>query len=117
MADLQTLSKSGSVKADKTMVKGNWTTVIVNQTQHFGKGLRVCPEARIDDGMFDVVTVDRMTRGNGLALFQQLPLGQHLHNHPSLKFYQAGRATMTPTTSTVHLNPNIYAHMDIYIFT
>ena len=54
---------------------------IANGTS-FGKGMRVAPNARMDDGLFDIVLVRPVS---GFQLLRRLPqvyLGRHLHARP-----------------------------------
>ncbi len=61
----------------------------------FGKGMRVAPRARLDDGLFDVVLVRDVA---GLALVRRLPqlyLGRHL-GIPQVRFERARRVLLRP---------------------
>ena len=45
-------------------VERNLMTAFVNSTQHFGKGLRATPDARLDDGLADLCFLEGgATRG------------------------------------------------------
>lgn len=46
-------------------------------TQHSGRGMRIAPEAVLDDGEFDVVTVDRGFRPRLLAMLAAVQSGGH----------------------------------------
>jgi diacylglycerol kinase family enzyme len=80
---------------DKHTVDQTLMTAFVNMTQHFGKGLRPAPNARLDDGLMDLCCLEgTATRGEMLAIFQQLPLGSsvdgrtrgiHFHQVKSLR--------------------------------
>ena len=56
---------------------GEYLTVFLNQTQHFGKGMRAVPSALVDDGLVNVVMVESASRGEMLAILQQVPQGRH----------------------------------------
>ncbi len=72
----------------------DFLTVFVNQTQHFGKGMRAAPEARVDDGLLDLTMVKAgaATRGEMLAVLQQMPDGGHLTN-PKIQIMQVRAVT------------------------
>lgn len=57
-----------------------WSTgvgaIFVNTTQHFGKGMRAAPLARLDDGLCDVGSI-RGSRGHVLRMFSLIQTGQH----------------------------------------
>merc|ERR1712232_148115 len=76
-------------------MKGDFLTCFINQTQHFGKGLRAAPKARLDDGLMDLVCVKAgaATRGEMLAVLQQMPKGAHADN-PNMEFIQCKEVTL-----------------------
>jgi diacylglycerol kinase (ATP) len=50
----------------------------VGNTASYGGGMPICPEARPDDGLLDVVHVAPLGRARLLALFPLLLRGRHL---------------------------------------
>ncbi|GAB6902946.1 diacylglycerol kinase [Kineosporia succinea] len=46
----------------------------------YGGGMRICPDARPDDGLLDVLTVDPMHPSRLLALLPRLYRGTHVHH-------------------------------------
>lgn len=59
----------------------------------FGSGFWICPDARADDGFFDVLVSDAVDRLNIMRLVPALMKGEHL-NEPVLKLYRAKRITI-----------------------
>ena len=59
----------------------------VGNGRFFGGGMKICPEALLDDGYFDLVTVGDMGRLEVLAKIHRIYSGQHL----SMKEVQAVR--------------------------
>eukprot|EP01061_Rhynchopus_euleeides_P001420 TRINITY_DN11001_c0_g1_i2.p1 TRINITY_DN11001_c0_g1~~TRINITY_DN11001_c0_g1_i2.p1 ORF type:complete len:548 (+),score=118.42 TRINITY_DN11001_c0_g1_i2:170-1813(+) len=59
-----------------------YTTMFVNNTQHFGKALRATPDAFLNDGKADVCMLEAGGLGvpRQLEVFQQLPTGAHWWN-------------------------------------
>lgn len=51
------------------------SALFVNTTQHFGKGMRAAPNARLDDGKLDIGNVAG-TRGEILRMFSLIKTGQ-----------------------------------------
>lgn len=88
---------------DQEQITADFTTLFVNQTQYFGKGLRACPAAMLDDGLFDMVYLLDATRGQKLLVFLQLPVGRH-GNNSALTFKQARRVKFTPHAGEGVLN-------------
>lgn len=90
---------------DECEYTGSLSTVVINQTQYFGKGVRPSPLATWDDGKADVLVVTAMTRGHGLELFQQVPSGAHLTSkQPNSSYYQASKVTIEPNLKVGVLN-------------
>jgi YegS/Rv2252/BmrU family lipid kinase len=58
--------------------------------RYFGGGMYIAPEARLDDGLFDVVLVSDLSKRKLLAKLPLLYLGKHL-NDPECRFLR-GRA-------------------------
>ena len=52
--------------------------VAVGNAPSYGGGMRVCPDARLDDGLLDVVVIGEMTRRRFLRLFPSVFRGGHL---------------------------------------
>lgn len=50
---------------------------IASITQHSGRGMRVAPEAQLDDGLFDVVSIARGFRPRLLAMLAAVQTGGH----------------------------------------
>ena len=61
----------------------------------FGKGMRVAPHARPDDGLFDVVLVGAVSRWELMVRLPQVYLGRHLHARP-VKHRQAREVLVEP---------------------
>ena len=54
----------------------------------FGRGMRIAPQAKYDDGLFDVVLVKGMSRPRILLAFEEVYRGAHL-THPKVQFERA----------------------------
>ena len=49
----------------------------LNQTQHFGKQMRACPNAWWDDGLFDMEWISNKRRGEVVRIFDLIKDGRH----------------------------------------
>ncbi|GAA4585150.1 diacylglycerol kinase [Planotetraspora phitsanulokensis] len=67
--------------------------VAVANTSSYGAGMRVCPDARPDDGLLDVLTLGAMSRGEFLRTFPRVYRGSHL-NHPGVTVKRARSVTL-----------------------
>lgn len=54
--------------------------VAIGNNVSFGGGMRVAPDASLDDGLFDVVTLDPVNRRQLLRIFPLVFTGQHVHD-------------------------------------
>eukprot|EP01050_Picozoa_sp_SAG11_P014960 SAG11_NODE_1895_length_4093_cov_4.148473_2_plen_165_part_00 len=60
---LQGRESAVQVSADGKVVAEGASTFFLNQTQHFGKGMRACPAAFWDDALFDMSWIASKRRG------------------------------------------------------
>ena len=70
-------SANASVHVDGKTWQTDVSTVFVNTTQHFGKGMRAAPAARLDDGLCDVGSIAG-SRAQSLRMFTLIKTGQHV---------------------------------------
>jgi diacylglycerol kinase family enzyme len=77
-------------------LEDHYLAIFINQTQHFGKGLRCAPTALVDDGLMDfyAIKAGSVTRGDQLAMLQQMPTGSHM-KHPGIYQKQCKSCTIT----------------------
>ena len=77
-------------------LEDTYLACFVNQTQHFGKGLRCAPGAIVDDGLMDffAIKAGSVTRGDQLAMLQQMPPARII-NHPGIYSKKYKSCTIT----------------------
>jgi len=56
--------------------------VAVANAPNYGGGLRIAPEAALDDGILDVCVIERIPSAELLALYPALRRGAHLRARP-----------------------------------
>lgn len=64
-----------------------WTVAVGNCGQ-YGGGMRICPDARIDDGVLDVTLVGAVSKPSFLATLPKVFTGRHVE-HPMVDVLQA----------------------------
>ncbi|MEV4439287.1 diacylglycerol kinase [Streptomyces sp. NPDC049577] len=69
------------------------TLIAVGNGGSYGGGMRICGNARLDDGLFDVTVVGPCRRSTLLAVFPKVYRGTHL-GHPLVRTYRAARVTI-----------------------
>jgi diacylglycerol kinase family enzyme len=52
--------------------------VVVANGRYFGGGMKICPEAEPDDGLFDVLTIGDLTKRELVATMPKTYRGTHL---------------------------------------
>lgn len=82
-----------------TPIKGRLNSVIVANGRYFGGGMRIAPNARMDDGLFDIVTLGDLGRLELVANIPRVYRGTHL-THPKVRSYQ-GREVVVRTPERV----------------
>ncbi|KAE8762703.1 diacylglycerol/lipid kinase family protein [Georgenia thermotolerans] len=83
------------VTMDGEVWEGDGTLVAVANTRSFGGGLLIAPDARLDDGLLDVVIADGLTRTELLAVFPRLYRGTHV-SHPAVRVRRARSVLIEP---------------------
>ncbi|GAA4624006.1 diacylglycerol/lipid kinase family protein [Cellulomonas oligotrophica] len=68
------------VRVDDVVWEQPGTLVAVANAPWFGGGLHVAPDARLDDGLLDVVLAGAFTRGGALGVFPRLYGGTHVRD-------------------------------------
>ena len=82
--------------AEVEPVRGEFLTAFFNQTQHFGKGMRAAPAAKLNDGLLDAVYIRSSLRSFTLRTFLQLPKGTHIASTPGLVARQVRSVELEP---------------------
>ncbi|WP_436736155.1 YegS/Rv2252/BmrU family lipid kinase [Streptomyces sp. BBFR102] len=75
------------------------TLIAVGNGTSYGGGLRVCAEARLDDGLFDVVVVGEVSRTELMRVFPKVYRGAHL-GHPAVTVHRARSVTVEAPDTT-----------------
>ncbi len=67
--------------------------IVVANGRCFGSGFWVCPDALPDDGLFDIVVAEQVSRRSILRLLPKIRRGSHM-GEPELKMYRAHRVVL-----------------------
>jgi len=76
------------------------TMTVVTNGRCFGNGFWVCPDARMDDGLFDLMVAQRVSRLTILRMIPKLMNGTHI-NEPIVRMYRARRVVIESDTPLV----------------
>lgn len=66
---------------------------VLANSPRFGAGMRIAPDARLDDGWLSLVVVEAMPALKLLALFPRVYRGRHI-GHPAVKTFRVRGATL-----------------------
>ncbi|MBB5081163.1 diacylglycerol kinase [Nonomuraea endophytica] len=67
--------------------------VSVANTSSYGAGMRVCPDARPDDGLLDVMVLRAVSKGEFLRVFPSVYRGTHVR-HPAVSIHRVRTVTL-----------------------
>ena len=81
---------------DGTTRELDCVSVLVQNTAYTGGGLRIAPDARIDDGFLDVAVIGPIGKLDLVANFPRLYRGTH-SSHPKFALYRAQRVRVETT--------------------
>ncbi|HJP78097.1 MAG TPA: YegS/Rv2252/BmrU family lipid kinase [Pseudonocardiaceae bacterium] len=81
-------SKPLVVETDDTTLRLDATMVSVGNSRFYGGGIPICPDAELDDGLFDVTVVGATHRRDLLRILPRLRTGRHIE-HPSVTTLRA----------------------------
>lgn len=92
------------VKIDNEEMQKKVYMLVIGNNKYEAKGCPVIPDAKLDDGLFDLCVIDAMSVFDVIAHFPLVYFGKHT-NSKYVKFYKASEITIT--SSDV-----IYGHAD-----
>ena len=81
------------VSVDDEIRGGRMIDVMVCNGRYLGGGMMMCPEAEPDDGLFDVLLIGDVTKGDLLLVLPKTYRGKHLP-HPRLELLRGAAVTV-----------------------
>src|SRR6478736_3363956 len=82
-----------AVELDGHRLETRAMLVAVANTTSFGGGMRVCPDADVADGLFDVMIVHALSIPSFLRVFPKVYSGTHT-THPAVEIHRARRVRL-----------------------
>ncbi|GAA1785997.1 MAG: YegS/Rv2252/BmrU family lipid kinase [Actinobacteria bacterium] len=82
-----------AVTVDGTRHDTEAMLVIVANAASYGGGMQVTPEALMDDGLFDVLILERVGRAEFLRVFPKVFAGTHV-DHPAVRILRGARVRL-----------------------
>ena len=88
-------NKEMTVTVDDNLVcEGKITTAIIGNGCYFGGGMKIAPESRMDDGLFDVVILEGLSKIDLLLNLPGVYKGKHMGN-PKIIFLRGNNISVT----------------------
>jgi diacylglycerol kinase (ATP) len=81
------------VAVDGEKRRGRMHDVVVANGRYFGGGMEICPGAKTDDGLFDVLTIGDLTRRDLIVTMPKTYRGSHLP-HPKAELLRGRVVTV-----------------------
>ncbi|HET8586648.1 MAG TPA: diacylglycerol kinase family protein [Candidatus Limnocylindria bacterium] len=81
---------------------------------YYGGGMRIAPEARLDDGLLDLCIVGDITRREAVRQLPGLYRGAHV-THPAVRMARAGRLEIDGEPSAVHLDGEPFGQLPLRV--
>lgn len=82
------------VEHDGGVFEGRAMFAVAANLPRFGGGMKIAPDARIDDGLIDLVLVREVSRAELLRIFPKVYTGRHV-GHPAVSIVRTRRAAIT----------------------
>lgn len=76
------------VRLDDSELAGDGMLVSIGNGSQYGGGMKICPAARLDDGLLDVTWLGAVSRPTLLRVFPTVYRGTHVH-HPAVRTMRA----------------------------
>lgn len=93
---------------------GVWLIAITNIANYAG-GMKICPDAKFDDGQLDLCCVRNLTPGQFLRIFPSVYSGKHIH-HPSIHFHRGKEFSIeSDSQPTVHVDGEVIANTPLSV--
>ncbi len=67
--------------------------VAIGNGKSYGGGMNICPQAKLNDGLFDIVILEPVSKVEFLKVFPRVYSGSHL-SHPAVKTLRAEKVTI-----------------------
>ena len=104
------------IEANGKKLDRKYTLVAVCNGQYYGGGLRISPEAKIDDGKITVALCEALSRPKTMVIFPSLMIEQHTRLK-AVSFMECEELTITmPKGETLCLDGNLYTNYTVSPF-
>ncbi len=78
---------------DSKVLRTEAMLVAIGNGKSYGGGMNVCPQAQLDDGLFDVVLLEPVSKIEFIRVFPKVYSGSHI-SHPAVKSFRAEKVSI-----------------------
>jgi len=94
-------SRPATLIMDDKKIEDEFIFIIACNSIHVGKGMKMAPKARLDDGLIDLIVIrSGVSRTRLLQVLPKLFDGSHI-NVPELEYYQTSQFSLIPETDEI----------------
>ena len=94
-------NRSATLIMGNKKIEDKFTFIIACNSIHIGKGMKMAPKAKLDDGLIDLIVVKAgATRTRLLQVLPKLFNGSHI-NEPEVEYYQTSEFSLIPETDEI----------------
>lgn len=97
-------AKKVHIKIDDLELSRETIMVAVGNGRFIGGGMKVTPDAEIDDGLLDVCVVNKLSKPKLIALFPSIFKGEHIHIKPTVEMYKGKNIQITTIEDRLLIN-------------
>ena len=90
------------IELDDRSINTQAMLIAVGNGSSYGGGMRVCPDASVNDGYFDVMILNPVSKIEFIKVFPKVYSGRHVH-HPEVNIYR---------TKKIRINSDAVAYAD-----
>lgn len=101
-----------AIELDGRRIETRAMLVAVANTTSFGGGMRVCPDADVTDGLFDVMIVHALSIPAFLRVFPKVYSGTHI-THPAVEIQRARRVRLEASGIHSQADGEMFADLPI----
>ena len=81
------------IEIDGQIIETEAMLIAIGNGSSYGGGMKVCPDADMSDGLFDVMVLRPVSKFEFLRVFPKVFTGQHIH-HPKVDIYRAAKVSL-----------------------
>lgn len=96
---LRMKTRSYTYKANGQEVQENGILLAVGLGQYYGGGMMICPKAKVEDGLFEVVFLKKVSRRTLLRVFPKVYDGKHI-THPAIVDFESEEIEISNSIDT-----------------